>query len=180
MVLPRSSRTSRGVLPEGQATIKMWFTNAIPALFGTARTMPPDDSSFSARNYPPVFEIKRFGLINDLAVSSAYRRNGIGRHLFFLAKKWLARKGIKRIEITGMKRIHGKPWRLVRLTQVSEKRNWICRPALLTVEPRHWAQQDIEIADYGRKKEKNDSNPHQFDCALRNELPPLLGIHPWK
>jgi ribosomal protein S18 acetylase RimI-like enzyme len=51
------------------------------------------------QNYPPVFEIERYGLINDLAVSSAYRRNGIGRHLFVLAKKWLVKKGINRIEI---------------------------------------------------------------------------------
>jgi ribosomal protein S18 acetylase RimI-like enzyme len=51
------------------------------------------------QNYPPVFEIERYGLINDLAVSSLYRRIGIGQHLFALAKKWLVKKGIRRVEI---------------------------------------------------------------------------------
>jgi ribosomal protein S18 acetylase RimI-like enzyme len=51
------------------------------------------------QNYPSVFEIKRYGLINDLAVSSAYRRIGIGQHLFSLVKDWLVKKDIRRIEI---------------------------------------------------------------------------------
>ncbi|HCW06449.1 MAG TPA: hypothetical protein DGG95_03675 [Cytophagales bacterium] len=49
--------------------------------------------------YPPAFELKRYGLINDLAVASAWRRYGIGKHLFDMAKKWFIEKGINRIEI---------------------------------------------------------------------------------
>ena len=51
------------------------------------------------QNYPPVFEIKRYGLVNDLAVASAYRRAGIGQHLFALVKDWFVSKDIRRIEI---------------------------------------------------------------------------------
>ena len=51
------------------------------------------------QNYPPVFKTKRYGLINDLAVSSAYRRIGIGQHLFEMAKDWLVEKGMRRLEI---------------------------------------------------------------------------------
>lgn len=53
----------------------------------------------SIQNYPPAFEIKSYGLINDLAVASAYRRIGIGEHLFNMAKDWFGKKGIKRVEI---------------------------------------------------------------------------------
>ena len=51
------------------------------------------------QSYPPAFEIKRYGLINDLAVASAYRRIGIGQHLFDMARDWFDKKGMKRIEI---------------------------------------------------------------------------------
>lgn len=51
------------------------------------------------QNYPPVFKIKRYGLVNDLAVSSGYRRLGIGQHLLALVKDWFVNKGIRRIEI---------------------------------------------------------------------------------
>ena len=51
------------------------------------------------QNYPPAFEMKRYGLVNDLAVTSAYRRFGIGQHLFALVKDWFFKKGIRRIEI---------------------------------------------------------------------------------
>ena len=53
----------------------------------------------SIQNYPPVFEIRKYGLINDLAVTSDYRRKGIGEHLFGLAREWFAEKGMQRIEI---------------------------------------------------------------------------------
>ncbi|MBW2181873.1 MAG: GNAT family N-acetyltransferase [Deltaproteobacteria bacterium] len=38
------------------------------------------------QDYPPVFDIKQYGLVNDLAVASAYRRSGIGTHLFNMAR----------------------------------------------------------------------------------------------
>jgi ribosomal protein S18 acetylase RimI-like enzyme len=51
------------------------------------------------QNYPPAFEIKQFGFINDLAVASAYRRTGIGSRLFSMTKDWFVQKEIKRIEL---------------------------------------------------------------------------------
>jgi GNAT superfamily N-acetyltransferase len=51
------------------------------------------------QSYPPAFEIKRYGLVNDLAVASAYRRIGIGQHLFDMAKDCFRKRGMKRIEI---------------------------------------------------------------------------------
>jgi ribosomal protein S18 acetylase RimI-like enzyme len=51
------------------------------------------------QNYPPVFKIKRYGLVNDLAVTTEYRRIGIGQHLFHIVKNWFSKKGINRIEI---------------------------------------------------------------------------------
>lgn len=51
------------------------------------------------QNYPPAFEIKKYGFVNDLAVASAYRRIGIGQHLFALVKDWFVKMGIRRIEI---------------------------------------------------------------------------------
>ena len=51
------------------------------------------------QNYPPAFEIKKYGLVSDLAVTSNYRRIGIGEHLFYLAKEWFSEKGLKRIEL---------------------------------------------------------------------------------
>jgi ribosomal protein S18 acetylase RimI-like enzyme len=53
----------------------------------------------SINSYPPVFEIHKYGLIYDLAVTSGYRRKGIGERLFGMAKEWLVIKGVQRIEI---------------------------------------------------------------------------------
>jgi len=53
----------------------------------------------SIQSYPPVFEIKKYGLINDLAVTTGYRRKGIGEHLLKMVKAWFALKGMKRLEI---------------------------------------------------------------------------------
>jgi ribosomal protein S18 acetylase RimI-like enzyme len=51
------------------------------------------------QSYPPAFEIKRYGFVNDLAIASGYRRKGIGEHLFGMAKNWFIEKGMKRLEI---------------------------------------------------------------------------------
>jgi ribosomal protein S18 acetylase RimI-like enzyme len=50
-------------------------------------------------NYPPVFELKKFGVISDAAVAMEYRRNGIGEALFQHAMKWFKEKDIKRVEL---------------------------------------------------------------------------------
>jgi ribosomal protein S18 acetylase RimI-like enzyme len=51
------------------------------------------------QDYPPVFEVKQYGLISDLAVTSKYRRSGIGMHLVSIAKDWFIKKGMVRAEI---------------------------------------------------------------------------------
>lgn len=51
------------------------------------------------QNYPPVFKIKKYGLISDLAVNSRYRRSGIGMNLLQIVKDWFVKKGMSRIEI---------------------------------------------------------------------------------
>jgi len=48
--------------------------------------------------YPPVLEIKEYGLVQDLAVTKIYRRNGIGKRLLKEARNWFYEKGIRRIE----------------------------------------------------------------------------------
>lgn len=51
------------------------------------------------QTYPPVFEIDRYGLVMDLAVTTRCRRVGIGQHLFQMVKEWFYSKGMARIEI---------------------------------------------------------------------------------
>jgi ribosomal protein S18 acetylase RimI-like enzyme len=51
------------------------------------------------QDYPPAFEVKKFGFICDLAVASGYRRTGIGMHLVNIAKDWFVKKGMNRAEI---------------------------------------------------------------------------------
>ena len=51
------------------------------------------------QDYPPVFEIKKYGVICDLAVASEYRRIGIGMHLVNIAMAWFVKKGMNRAEI---------------------------------------------------------------------------------
>jgi GNAT superfamily N-acetyltransferase len=48
--------------------------------------------------YPPVLEIKEYGLVQDVAVTEKYRRGGIGKRLLKEARSWLSEKGIRRIE----------------------------------------------------------------------------------
>jgi diamine N-acetyltransferase len=51
------------------------------------------------QNYPPAFISKEYGLLSDIAITSEYRRQGIGKHLFHIAKDWFTGKGMKRIEL---------------------------------------------------------------------------------
>jgi ribosomal protein S18 acetylase RimI-like enzyme len=51
------------------------------------------------QDYPPVFEIRQYGLISDLAVTAKYRRSGVGMHLVGIAKDWFIQKGMIRAEI---------------------------------------------------------------------------------
>lgn len=49
--------------------------------------------------YPPVFEVDKYGLISDVAVAKEYRRKGIGQALYIESTKWFAEKGVTRTEL---------------------------------------------------------------------------------
>jgi hypothetical protein len=49
--------------------------------------------------YPPVFEMDKFGLISDVAVAKQYRRKGVGEALFNRSMDWFCEKGIERVEL---------------------------------------------------------------------------------
>lgn len=49
--------------------------------------------------YPPVFEMEKYGLISDVAVAKHYRRKGIGEALFNRSMDWFSEKGIERVEL---------------------------------------------------------------------------------
>jgi GNAT superfamily N-acetyltransferase len=48
--------------------------------------------------YPPVIEIKEYGLVQDLAVEEKHRRSGIGKRLLEEARSWFSEKGVHRLE----------------------------------------------------------------------------------
>lgn len=48
---------------------------------------------------PPVFEVKQYGAVFDLAVSEPYRRQGIGERMLLTAQDWFRERDIHRIEI---------------------------------------------------------------------------------
>ncbi|MBL7211028.1 MAG: GNAT family N-acetyltransferase [Desulfobacteraceae bacterium] len=53
----------------------------------------------SISNYPPVFENKEYGSIDDLAVTESYRRTGVGEKLCQEIQKWFKEQKIQRIEL---------------------------------------------------------------------------------
>jgi GNAT superfamily N-acetyltransferase len=55
--------------------------------------------SASVRPAATVFAAEAVGVINELAVGSAFRRRGIGRRLFEEARQWMAGRGIRRVEV---------------------------------------------------------------------------------
>jgi ribosomal protein S18 acetylase RimI-like enzyme len=48
---------------------------------------------------PPVFESRTYGLIMDLAVTSSWRKRGIGTALFKGALDWLHSRGVDAVEL---------------------------------------------------------------------------------
>ena len=48
--------------------------------------------------YPPVIELQKYCLVQDIAVTAEYRRRGIGKRFLNEAKKWYCEKDIHRIE----------------------------------------------------------------------------------
>jgi GNAT superfamily N-acetyltransferase len=53
----------------------------------------------SIEEYPPIFELRRHGQINDLVILPAYRRQGIGERLVKRALDWFGGKGLERVEV---------------------------------------------------------------------------------
>jgi ribosomal protein S18 acetylase RimI-like enzyme len=49
--------------------------------------------------YPPIYLQEKYGLINDLIVTSSFRRMGIGSLLLERARNWFNSQGLKRIEL---------------------------------------------------------------------------------
>ena len=76
------------------------------------------------RDYPPVYTLKNFGCIEEIAVSRNHRRKGIACQLFEAAEDWLLSKNVERIEVSidsandasqGFFRDHGFQDHVVRL-----------------------------------------------------------------
>jgi ribosomal protein S18 acetylase RimI-like enzyme len=51
------------------------------------------------KEYPPVFTLKNYGFVQEIAVNYAYRRKGVGRRLYAAAEEWLLSAGVSRIQI---------------------------------------------------------------------------------
>jgi GNAT superfamily N-acetyltransferase len=51
------------------------------------------------REYPPIFTIKKFGFIEEIAVTSKFRRHGIASQLLLAAEDWLRVRGITQIRV---------------------------------------------------------------------------------
>lgn len=49
--------------------------------------------------YPPVFNYRYFGYLNDMYVDPACRRKGLGRMMYKTAIEWFTRRGMKQIEL---------------------------------------------------------------------------------
>ena len=62
--------------------------------------------------YPIILQLKQFGAVYELVVHKKYRRNGIGEQLFTETKEWFKKRGLKRVEISVLKRnpISSKFW----------------------------------------------------------------------
>jgi ribosomal protein S18 acetylase RimI-like enzyme len=51
------------------------------------------------REYPPVFAIRKYGFIEEIAVTAKQRRQGIASQLWSAAEEWLQSNGITRIKV---------------------------------------------------------------------------------
>lgn len=49
--------------------------------------------------YPPVFETKLYGFIQDIAVTESHRRHGAGSQLLEETLRWFRKQGVTRIEV---------------------------------------------------------------------------------
>jgi ribosomal protein S18 acetylase RimI-like enzyme len=51
------------------------------------------------RENPPVFDMKLYGFIQDLAVTESHRRRGAGSRLVEETLRWFRKQGVKRVEV---------------------------------------------------------------------------------
>jgi ribosomal protein S18 acetylase RimI-like enzyme len=51
------------------------------------------------KEYPPVFEVLKYGFIEEIAVTREYRRQGIGRQLAEAAISWLKSTGVTELNV---------------------------------------------------------------------------------
>jgi len=49
--------------------------------------------------YPPIYQDPRYGYIQDIAVTEAYRRHGVGQRLFARMVTWFRKKNVSRLEL---------------------------------------------------------------------------------
>jgi GNAT superfamily N-acetyltransferase len=50
-------------------------------------------------DYPPVYRIDKYGQICEMAVTSSWRRSGLGGKLLKFLQDWFAIRGIRRLEV---------------------------------------------------------------------------------
>ena len=53
-------------------------------------------------DYPPVFEVKRYGFIQDISVTGSCRRRGIGAKLLERTEVWFKERGVRRVELQAL------------------------------------------------------------------------------
>ena len=51
------------------------------------------------KEYPPVFEVLKYGFIEEIAVTRDFRQQGIGGQLAGAAEKWLRSKGVNQVDV---------------------------------------------------------------------------------
>jgi ribosomal protein S18 acetylase RimI-like enzyme len=51
------------------------------------------------RQYPPVYTLKKYGFIEEIAITREFRRRGIASQLFRVAEEWLLAQGVNRIKV---------------------------------------------------------------------------------
>lgn len=51
------------------------------------------------KEYPPVFEVLKYGFIEEIAVTREYRQSGVGGQLAGAAENWLRNAGVTSIDV---------------------------------------------------------------------------------
>jgi len=54
--------------------------------------------------YPPIYLHEKYGSIDDIMVTSSYRKKGIGSMLLERAFDWFSSRGLKRVELNVVKK----------------------------------------------------------------------------